>query len=695
MKKGGFMQKKKSIIRNLTIPIAVTVCTMVICLLVAMGVIFTESYKEEIDQQNQNISKGISAQVQNFMDTAYNMTEELAVNKNVLTMDTGEQTPILESCVLRNDYFELLYIQGMDGMQTGRSSGELADRSTRWWFIEMMEKKEPFISKSYYSVNTNMPCTSVFLPMERDGKMVGVFASDIKLNSLQSLIQEYTDKERGKYSFIIDGEGVVVAHPDNTYLEQLYNYKALTKTLSKKDSNGNTLLDEDGNVVTEEKSIQVSDSFQKVIRQVMKGESGTSQITLDGKKMYCSYDTVPLKGESDSWSVITLQEKSKALSLLYRILTLTLIIGLVIVVLVNIVIVRLVKKITNPMTEITDMMSQVSEGDFQVRAADSSVKEISFMSEKINGMVEKFSRILTSTNHVTEDIVNSSDALKDIAGSTAVLEERMQEITEGAKTQSADTDALFDLTSNMQEQFDHIHRESVSVVEDSKRAIVVGENGNQKLVFLQENNQKMLKNIDNIQEIIRALDEKTRHISEIMNTINNISEQTSLLALNASIEAARAGEHGKGFSVVADEIGKLAESSGNASMDVASILDGIRSETESTVEMMEQIYEKFREQIRFIEQVGDSFTELNQSSVRISEDISRMEPLIDGMKQLSREVVSSTEQIANISRNTVDSSQEIYEALNKERRLVEEFSGKVEDLTEVSRNLKTEMIRFK
>ena len=110
---------------------------------------------------------------------------------------------------------------------------------------------------------------------------------------------------------------------------------------------------------------------------------------------------------------------------------------------------------------------------------------------------------------------------------------------------------------------------------------------------------------------------------------------------------------------------------------------------------MEQIYEKFREQIRFIEQVGDSFAELNQSSVRISEDISRMEPLIDGMKQLSREVVSSTEQIANISRNTVDSSQEIYEALNKERRLVEEFSGKVEDLTEVSRNLKTEMIRFK
>ncbi|MGN0291051.1 MAG: methyl-accepting chemotaxis protein [Lachnospiraceae bacterium] len=686
--------QKKSIIRNLTIPIAIAVCTMVICLLVGMGVVFTKSYSKIIYGQNRNISKAISAQVKNFMDTAYNMSEELAVNKNILTMDTKEQTPILESCVSRNDYFELLYIQGMNGMQTGRSTGELADRSTRWWFMEMMERKEPFISKSYYSVNTNMPCTSIFLPMEKDGEMIGVFASDIKLNSLQSLIGEYTNEENGQYSFIIDGEGVVVAHPDNTYLEELYNYKALTKTVSKKDGNGNTLVDADGNVVTEEKPIKVSEDFQKVIEKVMMGESGKAMITLDGKKMYCSYDPIPLKGESDSWAVVTVQEKSKALALLYRILMLTLIIGVVIVVLVNIVIVRLVKKITNPIDEITDMMSQVSEGDFEIRAKDSSVKEISYMSEKINNMVGKFSNILRSTNDVTEDIVNSSDALKDIAGSTSVLENKMQEITEGATEQSRDTDALFELTSNMQEQFDQLHSESMSVVADSKKAITIGEDGNTKLRFLQENNKKTLKDIDSIQKIIQALDEKTRHISEILSTINSISEQTSLLALNASIEAARAGEHGKGFSVVADEIGKLAENSGNATMDVASILDGIRNETESTVEMMNQISEKFREQIDSVNEVEGAFAELNQSSVKISEDIGRMEPMIEQMKVLSQEVVASTEQIADISRNTVESSQEIYQALNEERRLIEGFSDKVEELAEVSMNLKTDMTKF-
>ncbi len=190
------------------------------------------------------------------------------------------------------------------------------------------------------------------------------------------------------------------------------------------------------------------------------------------------------------------------------------------------------------------------------------------------------------------------------------------------------------------------------------------------------------------------MDEKTRHISEILSTINSISEQTSLLALNASIEAARAGEHGKGFSVVADEIGKLAENSGNATMDVASILDGIRNETESTVEMMNQISEKFREQIDSVNEVEGAFAELNQSSVKISEDIGRMEPMIEQMKILSQEVGASTEQIADISRNTVESSQEIYQALNEERRLIEGFSDKVEELAEVSMNLKTDMTKF-
>lgn len=157
------------------------------------------------------ITQLVAGEVATFLDGAYGITEELAVNPSILTMETDVQTPILKDCVERNSYLELLYIQGTDGMQTGRSSGELADRSTRWWFTQTMEEQQPFVSKSYYSVNTGMPCASIFFPMYGEEGMLGIFAADLKLDYLQSLIEEFSDMENGEYSFVIDGEGVVVA----------------------------------------------------------------------------------------------------------------------------------------------------------------------------------------------------------------------------------------------------------------------------------------------------------------------------------------------------------------------------------------------------------------------------------------------------------------------------------------------------
>ena len=149
----------------------------------------------------------MAGEIATFLDGAYGIAEELAVSPSILTMETDVQTAVLADCVRRNPYLELLYVQGTDGMQTGRSSGELADRSTRWWFVQTMEEREAFVSKSYYSVNTGMPCASIFFPMYRDGGLVGIFAVDLKLDYLQSQIEKFSDVENGEYSFVIDGDG--------------------------------------------------------------------------------------------------------------------------------------------------------------------------------------------------------------------------------------------------------------------------------------------------------------------------------------------------------------------------------------------------------------------------------------------------------------------------------------------------------
>ena len=156
--------KAKSILKQLLFPMIAIAALMAVILTTVIVAVFTNSYANYIDASNIEKSNLMSGEIAAFMDGAYGITEELSVNPSILTMDTATQTPILEDCVARNPYLELLYIQGTDGMQTGRSSGSLADRSTRWWFTQTMEEKQPFISKSYYSVNTGMPCASIFFP---------------------------------------------------------------------------------------------------------------------------------------------------------------------------------------------------------------------------------------------------------------------------------------------------------------------------------------------------------------------------------------------------------------------------------------------------------------------------------------------------------------------------------------------------
>lgn len=141
---------------------------VVICGLAAIILtIFMTAYEKDIYLRNQDISNLLAGETGVFMDGAYSLNEVLAKNPGILTMETEVQTPILAGCVENNSYLEQIYIQGTDGMQTGRSAGELADRSTRWWFVQAMSEKKPFISKSYYSVATGMPCASIFFPCIR------------------------------------------------------------------------------------------------------------------------------------------------------------------------------------------------------------------------------------------------------------------------------------------------------------------------------------------------------------------------------------------------------------------------------------------------------------------------------------------------------------------------------------------------
>ncbi len=687
--------KKKSIFRQLLFPLIAIVCALAVCLTGIIAVIFTKTYEDEIYSRGRDKSLLVSNDIATFLDGAYGITEELSVNPSILTMKTEVQTPILTDCVNRNPYLELLYIQGTDGMQTGRSSGELADRSTRWWFVQTMEEQKAFISKSYYSVNTGMPCASIFFPMYKDRKLTGIFAVDLKLDYLQSLIEEFSDMEQGEYSFVIDGEGVVVAHPDSTQIEELYNYRLMTKTVSKKDEAGQPLLDADGGIITEEQSITVSEDYQKIISEVMAGNSGSRKIKNDGEAYFVSYASIPLKGQSDSWSVITLHKETSAMAVVYQILIIAIIVALLVIAAAVLVIALLAHRLTKPIVSITELIKNASDGDFTMQAAENSRNEIGTLSKSFNKMTAKISSILSKITGITGEVVQSSGRLKNIEADADSISRAVREISYGTETQNSEINQVFMRAETLEESFGQLQEKSSLLLTDAQNTIQSGEKGMLSVTELTEQNEAASRGMAVSFEKIRSLEEQSQKISGILSTINEISSQTGLLALNASIEAARAGEQGRGFSVVAESIGKLAADSTAATADIEKIIGELCRDISDTVGNIETIRASIERQTDAVEKVRETFADFHTLAEKTKESVSSMEELVGEMHESNRYVVHAVERIRDISTNTAELTDKAADSLEEQLLGIRNVADRIDTLSLVSTEMQQEMTKFK
>ncbi len=689
------MKKRKSIYRKLMRNTVAIMLVLVVSILAVIVASFSRAYEKQVYEENGDMAAYIASAVNSFFNGAYSITEELAVNPSIITMDTQIQNQILESCVKRNSYMELIYIQGMDGMQTGRSSGELADRSTRWWFTQMAQNPQPFISKSYYSVNTQMPCTSVFMAIKEKETMKGIIGVDIKLDYLQELVSGYSDEEAGRYSFVIDGEGVVVAHPDNIYLEELYNYKELTKTISQMDANGKVKTDGNGNILTEEQPIEVSDGYKGTIEKVMSGEQGQNKVIVDGQKCYVSYAPVALAGESDSWSVITVQSAAKAMGLLNRTIFLAVGTSMVVLLAAAVFVGMAGKRITNPLVQIIGLIERASKGDFTVRAKIEDNTEIGVLAESFNEMIQKISSILDRLTSFTEGVINSAGRLNCISAELEETAERVKGISEGAGRQLADTEAVSGLTQEIGGKFAEFQRQQEGMKEENQKTLDSEEKGKERVDGLKKSHKNMQEKVLEAERKVEKLREESMDIEDILKTILQITGQTKLLALNASIEAARAGELGKGFAVVAAEIGGLAENSQQAAGRISGIVGGLQKEIAGTVANIRGISEAFQTQAIDVEAVEETFRIFHHTSEKTSGYIEGLSLLVEEMSALNEEIKEKMEAVCGISQETAGLSNEVAETLSRQEKDILYVAKRVDGLSEVSEKMKEEMADFK
>lgn len=683
------------------------ICIAILLVIIPVGITnfictyyFSNNIESSIVDSNKRLSSTIADGVRDFIDKSYTLTEEMAQNKTTIDFNQADQKEMLTKSAAKNPYFDLLYIVKNDGNQTARSSGELANRANRWWFIQMMNEKKPFVSKSYYSVTGNSAVTSIFHPVfDKDSNLIGIFGADLKLNELQKLVDKYSDGQN-RYSFILDSDGVVIAHPDKTQVLELYNYKTFKKTVLVKDSSGNVVKDDKGNQLTKVEDIKIPQALKGIAEKALKGESGVAEYTdNDNRKISSSYTPIKLPGQSQSWAVITIQDKASTMAVIRTTQIKNTIIALLLILLVVALIYFLARKFTQPISDLVILMKKVSEGDLTVQSHYKSQNEFGSLSNNFNLMISQVKELIANINEASSLVTNSSKTLATTTESTSKsIEEiavNISDVTVAADGQALNAATGLDTTKKLSEEIttmtDYMNAGKVSADNISN----VSTKGIEAIHTLENAAIESNKSINNVASVMNSLSDKASIIGNIADTITSISEQTNLLALNAAIEAARAGEAGKGFSVVAEEVRKLSEDTASSSNNVKEIISNVQKDVVTARDTINQAEAVIYKQNDAVKHAREIFGEISSSIEDVVNKINITSSSLNDVVATRDQLVTVMNAASQVAKTLAASSQQVSSITEEQTAAVEEISTLADELNSMSAKLHESIKTFK
>ena len=250
-----------------------------------------------------------------------------------------------------------------------------------------------------------------------------------------------------------------------------------------------------------------------------------------------------------------------------------------------------------------DEISSLGEGDLTVKA---SVTEdmTGAIADAINYAVDELRNLVTTI----------TDTSVQVAASSQETQATALQLAEASNHQAEQISAASERINEIAASIEQVSRNSTESAEVAQRSVVIAAEG---AGVVRETIQGMDQIRDQIQETskrIKRLGESSQEIGSIVELINDISEQTNILALNAAVQAAAAGETGRGFAVVADEVQRLAERTSNATHRIEGLVQAIQADTNEAVSSMEQTTAEVVSGARLAEDAGTALTEIERVS---------------------------------------------------------------------------------
>ncbi|WP_028509740.1 methyl-accepting chemotaxis protein [Ruminococcus sp. NK3A76] len=613
------MLKRKTKIKYRVMRLGIiSVIVSSVVLTIASTIITQAIQVAKFDEELESLSDAYVTNISSLTNTIKMQIESTAAYPKLVdtSLSDAEIKKILEE-LATTTYFHDFSIANPDG--TTMNNTNISERE----YFQRALNGETFISSPVVRLTDSSITTMVGTKMPDGRVLYGALESELFSNGLKSK----TDDSR--LVLVLDKDGMVIASSDPSLVEEQKNYYA-------------------------DKDEVYGDLSEKMIN----GENGNYKLSRDGESCGSYFQTID---KSNGWSICVIGSYSDALNGVYKAILISAGMSILLIVIEIIVAFKVAGRITGSVSYSAERLNLLSYGDIhsdaEVKYTNDETEDmtsslslaVSKLRQYINTITENLQGMANGDFSISNDMefngdfVKISDAFSEINDTLGKLITEINiaasDVLKGVRQISNDSAALADGSTKQSTAVEELNTTMSKVAEQAENAAKNAEYAAHLTATSAEKVNQQEEEMQNMLSAITEVKEKSNEISSIIKTIEDISFQTNILALNASIEAARAGDAGRGFAVVADEVVDLANKSSQAAQDSADLISQTLSAVNRGFKAANESAAKMTEVRKMSEKVSELVTDIAQTSTDQATAISQTTA---GIEQISEVVAQNS-----------------------------------------------------
>ena len=625
--------------------------------------------REELRQETEDtaalINKSIQSVESSIEIAALNdQLGTMVQNQNEAEIDTAFNyiTNVQKS---NEEFMEVLIITDSTGKviidtQTKEPDIDLGDRD---YMKKTLSSGEMAVSEVLTSRFTGNPAIFISYPIKENDKIIGTLVGSIKFDSMSRYAAKIKVGEKG-YAYMISKEGLIVYHPDES--------KILKENISETTDN----------------------DFKKIVEEMKGGKTSEGFYTYDGTYKYVTFQP------TDNWIVAITAEYNEYMSSAINIRNNTMIIVIISIVVAMIwAYIYSTKVIINPIKKMKSVMLIAGDGNLTIKSDIKTKDEFGELGKSFNDMINHQEEMVKSVSGASGQL---NEASEQMAASLEELSATTQELSATISTIAEDTDnqnkSIVDISEVLVQLSSLVQLAQNRAKSTSSNAInskEVADLGRQKVEETVRAMNGISVESNETFKVLESVNSLSVKVGGIVTTINSIAEQTDLLALNAAIEAARAGEHGKGFSVVAEEVRKLAEESNDKAKEIALLINEMTKQMQNAVSAMERSNTKVEDGVKIVAETDKAFIDIINSINNIVKHVNEILDITSDEVASSDKVVELINDVATVTENNAASCKNVSEAIQDETITINNLTATAEETSAMSEQLMKEVEKFK